>query len=166
MLIKAAGSVCIFCGSLWFGFYRGSLLRKREKYLLDIKSFLHLLEVEIQFSACRLQDIFRKIAERTALVRLTEQTLERLASDGIRLAWERAVDKECSCLTQADRDVIKMLGAELGMTDRENQIKNIKHIETLIEKQHEEAQEQRRRLCKLYEGGGALLGLLVIVLLL
>lgn len=165
MLTKLIGSACIFCGALWFGFYKSSILRRRENYLSQVITFLKLLEVEIHFSAARLGEVFCCISERVSLGGLLECAMERFAEDGIRAAWESAVDEKCVYLTDEDKAAIKMLGAELGMTDRENQIKNIKHIAKLAEKQHSEAHEERVRLSRLYEGGGALLGLLIIVLL-
>lgn len=165
MLTKLIGSACIFCGSLWFGFYKSNILRRREKYLSQVITFLKLLEVEIHFSAARLGEVFSRISERVYLGGLLELAAERFASDGIRAAWEYAVEEKCVYLTADDKAALKMLGAELGMTDRENQIKNIQHIAKLTEKQHSDAHEERVRLSRLYEGGGALLGLLIIVLL-
>lgn len=165
MLMKAVGGICVFCGALWLGLYQGNLLRRREKYLQQVSVFLHLLEVEIEFSVQRLSEIFRRLSSRTEIGALPEDALEHMESEGIRSAWEHAVDRQCGCLLREDREVLKLLGAELGMTDRENQIKNIRHIEKLTEKQYEEARQRRQRLCRLYEGGGALVGLLLVVLM-
>ena len=68
-------------------------------------------------------------------------------------------------LTDGDREILVMLGAQLGMTDRENQYKNICCTKNLIDKQYEQARQIRERTSRLYEGGGILAGAFAILLL-
>lgn len=165
MLVRIAGGVCIFAASVWLGMTKSYALKKREQYLFDTKAFLNLLEVEIQFSASRIKHTFSKLEKHVHLNGLLREAAEGLEEYGIRSAWENAVASRAVCLDEADRDILNMLGAELGMTDRQNQIKNIKHIEKLVEKQYESARKKREQLAKLYEGGGVLIGIFMIILL-
>lgn len=164
MIIKYCGSVLVFLGAVFLGFGRGTILRRREKYLMNLCSFLDLLEVEIQFSAQRLGRMFLRLDEHIQLGNLLKSTSENL-ENGVAVAWSDAVKNHTPSLLAEDREILVLLGAKLGMTDRDTQIKNIRHVKHLIQKQYEDAKQERNRLSKLYEGGGVLVGLFLVILL-
>ena len=86
---------------------------------------------------------------------------------GIKTAWTNAVN-ECSTklsLKDADKDILMTLGKNIGKTDTDDQIKNIKYIKSMIAEQEKQAQSEYRHFGKMYRNGGVLVGLLIVIML-
>ena len=69
------------------------------------------------------------------------------------------------CLTDADCAALMTLSANLGRTDREGQIKNIRYVKSLIAAQQTAAETEYNRRAKLYSSGGLLIGAAVVIVL-
>ena len=86
---------------------------------------------------------------------------------GVKTAWTNAVN-ECSTklsLKDADKDILMTLGKNIGRTDTDDQIKNIKYIKSMIAEQEKQAQSEYGRFGKMYRNGGVLVGLLIVIML-
>lgn len=58
------------------------------------------------------------------------------------------------------------LGKNIGRTDTDDQIKNIKYIKSNdSQKQEKQAQSEYSRFGKMYRNGGVLVGLLIVIML-
>ena len=81
--------------------------------------------------------------------------------------WERAVleDYKKLYLKKEDVETILLLAGELGMTDREGQIKNIKHVKKLVDVLQKEAKDEYFKQSKLLKGLGVSVGLFLVILL-
>lgn len=164
-MIKSIGALCVFCACVYIGFSRSICMRRREEYLLNLKSFLNMLDVQIQFSSDRLAVCMRKADKHTRLGNLLSYAAEHINDCGIQRAWSESVRLNTPYLTDADREILCALGAQLGMTDRESQYKNICCTKALIDKQYEQARGIRERTARLYEGSGIAAGALAVILL-
>ena len=92
---------------------------------------------------------------------------ENMDEKGVKTAWTNAVN-ECSTklsLKDADKDILMTLGKNIGRTDTDDQIKNIKYIKSMIAEQEKQAQSEYRRFGKMYRNGGVLVGLLIVIML-
>ena len=138
-------------------------LRKRVESLADIRASLELLEGEINFSVNKLKTAFTR-ADRNGLFALAGEKIDTLGAD---MAWRAALDemKTRLCLTDADADILKTLGARLGRTDTDDQIKNIRYVKTLAARCEEESRAEYERFAKLYSSGGILIGLFIVIML-
>ena len=58
-----------------------------------------------------------------------------------------------------------MLGKNIGKTDTDDQLKNIRYIKTMIGEQEKQAQGEYSRFGKLYQSGGVLVGLMRVIIL-
>ena len=168
MLIKLAGGALVFYAGLFWGIFKSGELSKREKSLRDIRTALNVLESEIVFSSHYLKHAFMKISEICSCGALFSDTAEKMEEDGILKAWEYAVEKNKKklVLKNSDAEIIKILGSQLGMSDREQQVKNIRHVDALLGQALEEAREEYHKSAKLYRSMGILGGLFIIILLL
>lgn len=167
MTLKIIGAVIILTVCAYAGFYFADRLKKRCVYLRNINTALSLLETEISFGGSRLKKALKSV-DRTADTRgLFEETAEGLEELGIKKAWHNTVLKKRAelCLTDSDAEALAALGARLGMTDTENQIKNIRYVKEMLNAQQKEAEGEYERLGRLYRGGGALAGLFLILIL-
>lgn len=138
-------------------------MKKRVKSLGDISASFEMLESEIAFNVNKLKNAFVRV-DRNGLFTLAAQTMEE---KGIKNAWTEAVAQMSSqlCFTEADSDILLMLGKSIGKTDTEDQIKNIRYIKNLIKEQEKQAQEEYGRFGRIYRSGGVLTGLMLIILL-
>ncbi len=162
-MLKILGAVMTGFACGYFGFRMSMSLKTRQANLSNIIASLEMLESEISFSVNKLKKAFLR-ADRNGIFTLAAQTMDE---KGIKNAWTEAVN--CSraklCLTDADADILLMLGNSIGKTDTDDQIKNIKYIKSLIKEQEKQAQEEYSRFGRVYRNGGVLTGLMLIILL-
>ncbi|MCD8180329.1 MAG: stage III sporulation protein AB [Firmicutes bacterium] len=162
-MVKILGAVMTGAACGCFGFKLSLSMKTRVKSLADIAASLEMLESEISFSVNKLKKAFAR-ADRNGLFTSAADNMEE---NGIDRAWTEAVDKNKSrlCLTSADSDILLMLGKNIGRTDAEDQIKNIKYIKAMVKEREKQAQSDYDRFGKLYRSGGVLIGLMIIIIL-
>ena len=158
---------CVFLLCVWTGFYNSEKIKMRYKNLCLIKSALGILKTNISFFG---YDICRAMAAtdtKTQVEGLFEQASKNTPVLGAQKAWSTAV-KECSkdlCLDEEDISTLVLLSARLGMTDEEGQIKNIDGVCAMLDTSIASAKYERDKYCKLYSGGGVLIGLFFCIML-
>lgn len=162
-MVKILGAVMTGFACGYFGFRMSMTLKTRLANLSDITASLEMLESEISFSVNKLKKAFLRV-DRNGIFTLAAQMMDE---KGIKTAWTEALNtlKGKLCLTDADTDILLMLGNSIGKTDSEDQIKNIKYIKSLIKEQEKQAGEEYSRFGKVYRNGGVLAGLMLIILL-
>lgn len=167
MLYKIIGGALIIAATTVFGCSKARALSERVNSLLRIKTALSVLESEIIFSANHMKRAFLRLADTVGPAFLFREAAARLEEDGVGKAWRDAVDKYRKKLCLADEDVrmLKTLSAELGMTDRENQVKNLRRVAALLDTALIKAREEYDRSARLYRSCGIMAGLLVVILL-
>lgn len=165
-MIKILGALMIACASVYYGFGRARGLKKRYDLLAGIQNALKLLETEIDFAGTTLKTSLKKIDKVCFTGGIFSGCAEMMDEYGAGEAWRRSVFKNKEYLTSADCETLISLGARLGMTDSENQIRNIRYVSKRLEGNISEAEDDYKRLSKLYRGGGVLIGGFIILMLL
>ncbi len=168
MPIKIVGAVMIFCAGFFWGWLRAGELLKREKSLQNIKTGLNMLESEIVFSSNYLKDAFLNISRISVCKEFFSDVAFGIEEFGASKAWENALEKNKKKLALKERDteILKILASQLGKSDTEQQVKNIRHVKELLEIAQKEAREDYQNSSRLYRSMGILGGLFVIILLL
>ena len=167
MPIKLLGAGLIFLSGVMWGICKSRLLLKRERSLKSIITALGMLESEILFSSNRLKAAFCGIAEVSDSKKLFTAAAEKLEDMSAFEAWKNAVDevKKEMCLTEKDAQTVKLLGAELGRSDKEQQIRNIRHVSALLGVAADEAYGEYAASAKMYRSLGISGGLFIAILL-
>lgn len=167
MLIKITGGCLLFLGCVFWGLFMSGCLGARKKSLAEIRTALSILETEIVFSSHHLKDVFGKVANISGCGMFFTTVRENMEEMGIERAWIYAVDKNKGemGLKKEDAEILKTLSTRLGMSDREQQVKNIKYTDALILKALTEAEEEYRKSAKFYRSIGVVGGLFLIILL-
>lgn len=167
MPIKILGAVMIFSSGVILGYGKAYVLAQRERSLININSAFGILESEIVFSQNKLKTAFERIAQISSCGRLFLSAAEKMEESSACDAWIYATEKEkhSLCLTQKDAEILKMLANELGRSDKEQQIKNIRHVSALLKAAAEEAHNEYAISAKMYRSGGICVGLFLAVLL-
>lgn len=161
-MLKLIGSIMIGASCVYLGVRRSISFKKRYSSLVDFQNAISVLSTDIAFRETELKEAF--INTDNAIFKEAAKYIE---NDGIKSAWSKAV-KQCSsrlCLTEGDCDTVLMLGKRLGMTDTENQIKNLEGVKNMLDLHIRAASYDAERLCRLYAGGGVLTGLFLVLML-
>lgn len=162
-MVKVIGAVMTGFACGYFGFRLSMTLKTRMKSLADICTSLEMLEGEINFSMNKLKKAFMRVDRNGLFTAAAEAMDEKGAMD----AWKDAVNAEKGrlCLTDADSDILMTLGKNIGKTDTDDQLKNIRYIKSMICGQEKQAQSEYNRFGKLYSSGGVLVGLMIVIIL-
>lgn len=162
-MVKIIGAVMTGLACGYFGFRFSATLKMRAKTLADIVTSLEMLESEIFFSRNKLKKAFLHV-DRCGIF---SDAANEMEENGIKRAWKHAVEKNQTrlCLTNSDAEILYTFGKNIGKTDTDDQIKNIKYIKTMIKEQEKQASGEYSRFGKLYRSGGVLVGLMIVIIL-
>ena len=154
-MVKILGAVMTGFACGYLGFKISYAMKIRAESLNNIITSLEMLESEINFSMNKLKQAFMRV-DKCGLFKFAAENMD-----------ENAVN-ECSTklsLKDADKDILMTLGKNIGRTDTDDQIKNIKYIKSIIAEQEKQAQSEYSRFGKMYRNGGVLVGLLIVIML-
>ena len=162
-MVKILGAVMTGFACGYLGFKISYAMKIRAESLNNIITSLEMLESEINFSMNKLKQAFMRV-DKCGLFKFDAENMDE---KGVKTAWTNAVN-ECSTklsLKDADKDILMTLGKNIGRTDTDDQIKNIKYIKSMIAEQEKQAQSEYGRFGKMYRNGGVLVGLLIVIML-
>ena len=167
MFKKLLGSVAIVGGSVFIGKNLSDRLKKRKDSLNAFHTALVMLEGEIAFSANSIDYALKNISNTTEISECLNYMADELKNIGIRKAWNNGIIKfkDKLCLTDNDVKILQTLSSELGITDRENQIKNIKYVLSILEVAENDANEKFNSHSGLYRNISVSVGLAFSILL-
>ena len=167
MLTKFLGSAAIIGGSVFIGRNISLGLKRREESLNAFHSALVMLESEISFSANSIDRAFENIAGAVKLRGFFEYVAGEIQENGVRKAWSEGITKYKDRLgiTDEDAKILLTLGGELGITNRENQIKNIRYVISVLETAEKEAGMRYMSLSGIYRNVSVGAGIAAAILL-
>ena len=162
-MVKILGAIMTGFACGYLGLKISYAMKIRAESLNNIITSLEMLESEINFSMNKLKQAFIRV-DKCGLFKFAAENMDE---KGVKTAWTNAVN-ECStklALKDADKDILMTLGKNIGRTDTDDQIKNIKYIKSMIAEQEKQAQSEYRHFGKMYRNGGVLVGLLIVIML-
>lgn len=140
---------------------------KRYKNLLKIISCLNTMKNEIRFSQDYIDDVLIKVSKicEFNFIFKTATTFDKTLPVSKR--WKQALicDAPSLKLSSQDFEALISFGAELGMTDREGQLRNIENTMSILNTLQVSAKDEYEKMSKLKKGLGLSLGLFTIILL-
>ncbi len=137
---KIFGLLLILLSATAWGFLKGNRLLKRSKALEEICISLEKLAELVKCGT----------GELTELLRLSFGDKNFLADEN---------------LSKEDKALFEKLLSEMGISHREKEYKQILIYKTLYKKRLDEAEAQNKKLCKLYNSLGFLIGLSICIFL-
>ncbi len=167
IVFKLLGSMLILISSFLWGYMSSLKPYKRYKNLLKISQGLMAMENEIRYSSDYIDVVLKRVANTIGFDKLFLSCASYDNSLPISKRWKQSVlnDYKSLELTDADCEILFMLGAELGMTDREGQLKNIENSVGLLKVLQESAKEEYEKMSRLKKGIGITLGLFAVIIL-
>lgn len=172
LIFKFISLFMIVILSYFIGIIVSNKYNMRVKEIEDIISALDLLETRVKYTYDTIADSFDFIAGnmKTKAYRIFMITASLLLENKNMSAgdiFRSVVDDESIflSLTKEDKEVLKGLGTSLGQMDLEGQLKNIVLIKQLLEKQLNEALEEKNKNFKLSRNLGLFSGLVLMIIL-
>lgn len=162
-MLRIIGCVMIvFAGSM-LGFLKSDGLFRRAKLLGRIITGLNLLKTDIGYGKKDLRTALLGIGKNHD-IELFSKTAEELSEKGVKEALNNALAVYSEPLKEGDKEPIFALSENLGMTDVASQVSAIETAIVSLDSALKEAEEDYRRLGKMYRSVGVLGGLLVAII--
>ncbi len=159
----------VFCTSTVIGILISKKYSNRVQILKDIKNALNIFEVKINFSYETIPEIFSEISEKIqgTAGKIFADTVKNINGKNMLAgdAWEASIENNADNLKKEDINSIKSLGKLLGKTDVDGQVSQIELVSTFLEKQINEAIEDKKQNEKMYQKLGAIVGLIIVIVL-
>lgn len=160
----------VFCTSSAIGILISKKYSNRLYILKNLKSGLSIFEVKINFSCETIPEIFKEISQKVKGVagKIFEDTIEIIKNNEINVigdAWDKSLEKNSENLKREDIESLRTLGKLLGKTDIEGQISQIKLVIEFLDKQIQEAIEEKNKNEKMYQKLGMVIGIAIVIVL-
>lgn len=171
MALKIIISLIIMGCSTMIGIIYANSYIERSKLLGSMMSTMQMLETEIVYGATPLPELLKKVAMKSKqeiswIFLYTTEILDRKEGYLFYEAWEQAVKLKTkkTSFTKEDIDLLIRIGKNLGVSDRNDQIKHIHLLMEEIKRSYELSiinQNKNVRLCRNF---GVLIGLTIIII--
>ena len=157
----ALGAVCVMYGS-----ERAAQLMRHRDFLRRFCGALSVIETEISFGRRALGDIFSEL-DSPELYGLFTDCADALEKSGIRNAWHSAASSAAKMagLAADEQAELISLGTELGRSDVEGQKNILRRAAAYASARLEAAEDEYRRMGRVYRSCGLLVGALLILIL-
>ena len=167
-MFKCTGAILILTSAFIWGYLSSLLPYKRYKSLLKINAGLLAMENEIRYSSDYIDNILIKVSRIIDFDKLFLTCAESDKTSSVSERWRNSVIKDSIPLhlSKEDCEILFMLGAELGMTDRDGQLKNLENSISMLKSMQGNAKEEYQKLSKLKKSLGITTGLFIVIMLL
>jgi len=172
MWLKAFGSILVIITGTYIGFRMANRCKERPKQISHLLSCLAALKSYINYVAMPLPEALEKAASglRGPVPDMILYTAEVLKEKGW-MTPKEAIEESMSLYRDRlafdipEKEILSVLGANLGLVNREEQYKYIGVIEAQLLKIEYEATRYREQNAKMYQYLGVCGSLAVVILL-
>jgi stage III sporulation protein AB len=173
MMWKLVGA-CLVIGSMGMaGMKVASFYSRRSAELRSLQDALQMLDTEILYAATPLPSALKKIGQSGGdiIARIFAEAGELIAAGQgctVAEAWGTALQKNWSstALNREDYAILYSFGELLGISDRQEQHKNIALTSLHLRKEEEKSRRDQEKNARLWQYGGFLAGISIVLLLL
>lgn len=170
MYLKLISSVGIIFCTCFLGFYYSYKPFYRKKDILEMKRAIICLVSEIKLYSNLKEAIFNIQKNINCPIKIFFENflynLENKKGEELYILWEDAINNsEKHFFTNADIENFKMLGKIISNIDIDLNLDSIKIIIDYIDNEIKNIENEKMKLCKMYQSLGVLSGLMIIILL-
>ncbi len=171
MLLKITGVTLLFISSSMFGYVLSSEFSKRIKVVEKFYKSLINLRGEINYNNSGIKEAVETISSDKGTVEKFYIAVLRIFEEketSINAAWKLAIKQELETVNYIKKDellIIKELGENIGITDRETQINNINYAMDKLSRLMQELKASKTSKCKIYRMMGIVTGMFVAIIL-
>lgn len=141
--------------------------RFRLQELKELKNSLNIFKTKIKFTYSPIPEIFEEISKTSNknVGNIFGTAKEKMKNKTAGDAWNEAILNVDSNLNDEDKQTLQMLSKMLGESDLEGQVSQIDITLNFLEKQIQNAEENKNKNEKLYKKLGTIMGLAIIIIL-
>lgn len=143
---------------------------KYKNRLIELKEFknaLNIFKTKIKFTYEPIPEIFDEITQNSSknVGKAFALARENLKTETAGEAWKDAILNSETNLKEEDKATLTMLSKLLGESDVEGQVSQIDITLNFLDKQIEEAEDEKTKNEKLYKKLGTIMGLALVIIL-
>ncbi|MEQ6376478.1 stage III sporulation protein SpoIIIAB [Bacillaceae bacterium S4-13-58] len=166
------GAAILLFATTWIGFEFARQFQSRPRQIRELKNALQMLEAEIVYAQSPIADAFIHISKQIpAPINVLFIALsQRLRTEARSLPdiWIQTIEEywPMFALNKNEKEILLQFGQTLGQLDVSQQQKHIQLALIHLNRELEEAQEEKKKYSNMSKSLGVLSGLLLIILLL
>ena len=166
-MIKLIILFLIFIISHYIGKTIAGRYRYRLEELKEMKNALNIFKTKVKFTYEPIPEIFKEIAQNSNknVANIFDFAKEKMKTKTAGESWSEAIIQSNNNLNIEDKETLKMLSKMLGEADLEGQISQIDITLGFLEKQIQQAEEEKSKNEKLYKKLGTITGLAIVIIL-
>ncbi len=171
-MFKLMGALMLVSACGYAGWHVSGNYARRPVELRQFIAALQMLETEVTYAATPLPDALAGIAERvdpgvSLFFDHAAKELKTARGTSAREAWSTALQsyRAVSTLDRGDLSILNSLGHNLGLSDRENQVKHLRLTLEQLKMAQARAEETAAKNVKLWNYVGLLGGLIIVLAL-
>ena len=169
--MKWFGAILLISTSTWIGFDMSRRLGERTKQIRQLILSLQMIEAEMVYSQLTLQQIFNTVSRKmtppiNTFYNELSQQLTGVVTNFLSL-WDETLNRlmKVSALKSNEQEIMKQFGRNLGQHTFRQQQKHITLAIHHLQRELDEAIEQRKKYGKMMRNLGVLIGLFIVLLL-
>lgn len=171
-MLKILGMLCILAGCTFCGKNVANMYALRPLQLKMLRQGLQYLETEIVFTCTPLPRAFTLAGQKlTGSIGIVFKEIGHLLTENPLLsakdAWMKVAQSNSAglFLKNQDKATLEAFLNGLGQTNREEQLKQLVLVRELLNMEMERAQEESKKLVKVYSALGISVGLMLVIVL-
>ena len=169
-MIRIIGAALLMAGCGGLGLSAVKRLDSRVRDLRELSAGLEILQRELGWRLAPLPEALEAAAggthERAArFFAYCAQESKQLAGTPFRTLWSRGLERSPLRLSREDRALLEQLGPVLGRYDGDSQRQAVENVLTGLIRQQTQAEDDRRRLGRVYGVLGLTAGLFLTLML-
>lgn len=171
-MIQLAGAALVLFAGTMIGYLQAYRFAARPRQIRQLMHALQRLETEIQYGQTPLPEALARVSSivQPPVSGLFEQVAGALADPSgttVRESWERALTGGWigTAMKAPERDALMRLGATLGASGRDDQLKHLRLAMLQLQAEETAAREEQQRYEKMSRSLGVLGAALIVILM-
>jgi stage III sporulation protein AB len=172
-VIKLAGALIVLFAGTMIGYMQAARFASRPRQIRQLTHALQRLETEIQYGQTPLPEAIARLAAIvqppvSGLFAVISETLLKSAGITVRECWESTLLNgwSATAMKKPEQEAMLRLGATLGGSGREDQIKHIRLAMHHLQAEESSARDEQQRYEKMSRSLGVLGAALVVIIML
>jgi stage III sporulation protein AB len=169
--MKLIGAIFLISATSFVGFDLSKKFSLRTKQIRMFIYSLQMIEAEMTYSNHSLRQIFIQVKQKTEgpVAHFYERLANHLQKPVTQFStlWDEELSKlkQYSAFNESEMNILQQFGKNMGNHTIEQQIKQIKLTTYYLQKQLDEAIEQKNKYDRTVKSLGFLIGLLIVLIL-
>ncbi|WP_102027059.1 stage III sporulation protein SpoIIIAB [Salirhabdus sp. Marseille-P4669] len=169
--MKWIGALLLLSATTYAGFEFSRRYTNRPRQIRQLKNALQVLEAEIVYGQSPIQEVFSRLAKQlpnplSDFFRLLNERLERNQQISLYYVWRESLDEfwNQTAMKKSEKEILDQFGQTLGQHDFTQQQKHIHLALSHLDRELENAEEEKRKYSQLARNLGVLAGLFLVLL--